>query len=43
MIIGINRTQTETINDLRRALDAKPSAIALNIVRDGANFYVLIQ
>lgn len=43
VIIGINRTQTETISDLRRALDAKPSVIALNIVRDGANFYVVIQ
>lgn len=43
IIIGINRHSVENIADLRRILDAKPSVVALNIVRDGANFYVILQ
>lgn len=43
LILGINRHNVESINDLRKIIDSKPSAIALNIQRDGTNFYVLIQ
>lgn len=43
IIIGVNRHSVENIADLRKVLDAKPSVIALNIVRDGANFYVILQ
>lgn len=43
IIIGINRHSVENIADLRKILDAKPSVVALNIVRDGANFYVILQ
>ena len=43
IIIGINRQPIESIQDLRKALDEKPSAIALNILRGQNNFYLLVQ
>lgn len=43
VIVGVNRRAVENIGDLRKALDEKPSAIALNILRDGSNFFVIIQ
>ncbi|MEG9476166.1 Do family serine endopeptidase [Mannheimia indoligenes] len=43
IIIGVNRHSVENIADLRKILDAKPSVVALNIVRDGANFYIILQ
>ncbi|NBI40601.1 Do family serine endopeptidase [[Haemophilus] felis] len=43
IIIGVNRQKIENIAQLRKALDEKPSAIALNIVRDKSNFYLIIQ
>ena len=43
VIVGVNRKAVENIGDLRKALDEKPSAIALNILRDGSNFFVIIQ
>ena len=43
VIIGINRQKVEDINALRKALDDKPSAIALNILRGESNFYLLVQ
>lgn len=43
IIVGVNRKAVESIGELRKILDTKPSAIALNILRDGSNFYVIIQ
>lgn len=43
VIIGINRIAVENIKKLREVLDSKPSVVALNIFRDGANFYVILQ
>ncbi|QLB21626.1 serine peptidase [Vespertiliibacter pulmonis] len=43
IIVGVNRREVETIGDLRKVLDTKPSAVALNILRDGSNFYVIVQ
>ncbi|MGF7432860.1 Do family serine endopeptidase [Pasteurella bettyae] len=43
IIVGINRTRTENLTQLRKALDEKPSVIALNIERGNNNFYLLIQ
>lgn len=43
VIIGVNRQSVATIADLRKILDDKPSAVALNIVRGDSNFYLLIQ
>ncbi|MDH2997331.1 serine peptidase [Pasteurellaceae bacterium LFhippo2] len=43
VIVGVNRHSIENIGELRKILDGKPSAVALNVLRDGSNFYVLIQ
>ncbi|SUB21770.1 periplasmic serine protease do/hhoA-like protein [Pasteurella bettyae] len=43
IIVGINRTRTENLTQLRKALDEKTSVIALNIERGNNNFYLLIQ
>ena len=43
IIIGINRQPIESTQDLRKALDEKPSAVALNILRGKNNFYLLVQ
>lgn len=43
IIIGVNRQKVENLAQLRKILDAKPSAIALNIVRGDSNFYLIIQ
>lgn len=43
IIVGVNRQTVENIGELRKILDSNPSAIALNILRDGSNFYVIIQ
>ena len=43
IIVGVNRRAVENIGELRKVLDSKPSAIALNILRDGSNFFVIIQ
>lgn len=43
VIVGVNRRAVENIGDLRKVLDTKPSAVALNILRDGSNFFVIVQ
>ncbi len=43
VIVGVNRKAVENLGELRKILDSKPSAIALNVLRDGSNFYVIIQ
>lgn len=43
VIIGVNRAKVDNIGELRKILDNKPSVVALNVVRDGANFYVILQ
>lgn len=43
IIVGVNRKAVENIGELRKILDTKPSAIALNILREGSNFYVILQ
>lgn len=43
IIIGVNRQKVENLGQLRKILDTKPSAIALNIIRGENNFYLLIQ
>lgn len=42
IIIGVNRQPVANIGELRKILDKKPSAVALNIVRGNNNFYLLI-
>lgn len=43
IIIGINRHQINNIGELRKILDGKPAAIALNIIRGNNNFYLFIR
>ncbi|MFZ7343136.1 Do family serine endopeptidase [Avibacterium volantium] len=43
VIIGINRTPIENLDQLRKSLKDKPSTIALNILRGKTNFYLLVQ
>ncbi|MCW9698278.1 Do family serine endopeptidase [Avibacterium sp. 20-129] len=43
VIIGINRTPVENLDQLRKSLKDKPSTIALNILRGKTNFYLLVQ
>lgn len=43
LIVGVNRHRIETTSDLRKVLGEKPSVVYLNIVRDGANFFLLVQ
>ncbi|MFW9276505.1 Do family serine endopeptidase [Glaesserella parasuis] len=43
VIVGVNRRTVENLGELRKVLDSNPSAIALNILRNGSNFYVIIN
>ncbi|WP_373777387.1 DegQ family serine endoprotease [Glaesserella sp.] len=43
IIVGVNRRSVENIGELRKILDSNLSAIALNVLRDGSNFYVIIR
>ena len=43
VIIGVNRQVVENTQDLRKILEQKPSAVALNILRGNSNFYLLVQ
>ncbi|WP_312952929.1 serine endoprotease DegQ [Superficieibacter sp.] len=43
VITGINRTRIHSIAEMRKALEAKPSIIALNIVRGNESIYLLVR
>ncbi|UKH20426.1 DegQ family serine endoprotease [Actinobacillus pleuropneumoniae] len=43
VIVGVNRIAVENLMQLRQVLDSKPSVVALNILRNGANFYLILQ
>lgn len=43
VIIGVNRTPIENLEQLRKALKDTSSTIALNVLRGKNNFYLLIQ
>lgn len=43
VIIGINRDRTRTIVDMRKVLESKPDAIALNVMRGDRNLYLLLR
>ena len=43
LIVGVNRHRIENVSDLRKVLGEKPSVVYLNIVRDGANFFLMVQ
>lgn len=43
VIIGVNRQQTQSIADLRKILEDKPTVIALNILRGNESIYLLLH
>ena len=43
LIVGVNRHRVENMSELRKVLGEKPSVVYLNIVRDGANFFLMVQ
>ncbi|WP_312045811.1 PDZ domain-containing protein, partial [Erwinia sp.] len=43
IIIGLNRTRVESLADLRKQLAAKPSLLALNVIRNGESLYLLLR
>lgn len=43
VIIGINRTQLQSIAELRKVLETKPSVIALQIIRGNETLYLLLR
>lgn len=43
VIIGINRQRTQSIADMRKVLETKPSVIALNVMRGEENIYLLLR
>lgn len=43
VIIGINRQATQSIAELRKALEAKPTVIALNVLRGNESIYLLLR
>ena len=43
VIIGINRTQVQSIAELRKVLENKPSVIALQIIRGNETLYLLLR
>ncbi|ACS87399.1 serine endoprotease DegQ [Musicola paradisiaca] len=43
IIVGVNRERVESISQLRKILDSKPSVLALNIVRGEESIYLLLR
>ncbi|MFP3019324.1 MAG: Do family serine endopeptidase [Arsenophonus sp.] len=43
LIISANEKQIENINQLRKIIETKPTALALNILRDNQNIYLLLR
>jgi len=43
VIIGVNRVPVQNLSDLQKQLEAKPSLLALNILRGNDNLYLLLQ
>lgn len=43
LITGVNKTRIKNIADLRKIIDSKPSAIALNIIRGNNRVYLILR
>ncbi|OTQ07629.1 hypothetical protein B5S43_00400 [Gilliamella apicola] len=43
LITGVNKQRINNIADLRKIIDSKPSAIALNIVRGDSQLYLILR
>lgn len=42
VIVGVNRTPVQNLAELRKLLEAKPSLLALNVMRGEENIYLLL-
>lgn len=43
VIVGVNRTRVQSIAEMRKVLESKPSIIALQIVRGNDTLYILLR
>lgn len=43
LITGVNKERVNNIADLRKIIDSKPSAIALNIIRGNSRLYLILR
>jgi serine protease DegQ len=43
VIVGLNRTKVANLAELRKLLEAKPSLLALNVIRGDENIYLLLR
>ncbi|KXF80057.1 Do family serine endopeptidase [Enterovibrio coralii] len=43
VIVGLNRNKVKNLGDLRKELESKPSALALNILRNDSSMYLVIR
>ncbi|WLS79398.1 serine endoprotease DegQ [Erwinia pyri] len=43
VIVGLNRAKVENLAELRKLLEAKPSLLALNVIRGDENIYLLLR
>ncbi|MGP1930800.1 MAG: PDZ domain-containing protein, partial [Arsenophonus sp. ET-DL12-MAG3] len=43
LIVSANEQRIESINQLRKIIETKPTALALNILRDDQNIYLLLR
>ncbi|EHD4628707.1 PDZ domain-containing protein, partial [Escherichia coli] len=43
VIIGVNRDRISSIAEMRKVMAAKPSIIALQVVRGNENIYLLLR
>ena len=43
VIIGVNRTRVQSIAEMRKVLESKPTVIALQVMRDKETIYILLR
>ncbi|MFD1804467.1 serine endoprotease DegQ [Mixta tenebrionis] len=43
VIMGVNRTRVQNLAEMRKALESKPSFLALNVERGGERIYLLLR
>lgn len=43
VIIGVNRTRVQSIAEMRKVLDSKPTVIALQVMRGKETIYILLR
>lgn len=43
IIVGMNRHKVQNIGDLRRLFENKPNILALNIIRNNTNLYIVLR